>query len=170
MHIFLQGPKRIGKSTVISKTLELLAAVAPLSLGGFFTWNGGKGDPRVYMRPAPCGEGEGAVLASYDAALGRMVGEPDAFERDGVRILSSSANADLIIMDELGFLESGARLFQQAVFDILEGDAPVLGVLRLGEVAWHERVKLNARVTLVDVSEANRDGLPRELAAMIRRG
>jgi len=52
VHVFLQGPKNIGKSTVILKTLDLLRMRKPVTIGGFFTWKGGAGDPNIYMRPA----------------------------------------------------------------------------------------------------------------------
>ena len=173
MHIFLQGPKRIGKSTVIRRTLDILMDEAPLELGGFFTWNGGKDDPHVYMRPASAlSEGEIIRLASFNAINGGLKADVDAFEVDGVRILRDSKRADmnLIIMDELGFLEKDAPLFRQAALDVLDEDIPVLGVLRLGGVEWHEAIKRNPRVTLYDVDEKNRDNLPRVLAGVLKNG
>ena len=170
MHIFLQGPKRIGKSTVITTTLGILTAEAPLRLGGFFTWNGGKDDPYVYMRPARAGaEMEPYLLASYDAANGGFAIDLHAFEQDGVRILNSREGAELIIMDELGFLERDAAEFRKTVLDILNEDTTVLGVLRLGNVPWHDDIKRNPMVKIYDVDEKNRDGLPRELAGVLRR-
>lgn len=169
MHIFLQGPKRTGKSTVIRKTLEILEAEMPLRLGGFFTWNGGEEDPHVYMRPARAGGADGSCrLASYDSVKGGFEVSNDAFERYGTRILGERAGAGLIIMDELGFLESDARAFIQAVSDVLDGDIPVLGVLRLGDVEWHKEIKRNPMVTLYDINIENRDDMPQELAVLLK--
>jgi len=168
----LQGPKNIGKSTVILETLGLLSAAAPppLSLGGFFTWNNGKADPRVYMRPAGAKGGCGAILlARWDFEAGRLACDIRGFEEDGVRILESSKGADLIIMDELGFLESSADKFKRAVFDALAGEAPVLGALRLGDVPWHRDIKRSPGVALFDVSEENRNALPQELARLLAK-
>ena len=202
MHIFLQGPKNIGKSTVIRKTLDILSAEAHVKIGGFFTWNGGRGDPHVYiqkaalfrpqtvpmppahydpqtdpMPPAHCAPQtapmppahvsgvERFCIADYDERLGRLVSHPDAFEQHGVRFLRDNSAAGLIIMDELGFLESGANEFMRAVIDTVLGTIPVFGVLRLGDVPWHDEIKKNPLVRLVDVNEQNRDILPRELAA-----
>ena len=167
MHIFLQGPKKIGKSTIIRKMLEILTADTNIKPGGFFTWNGGEADPHVYMRPACTGtENKTLRLASYDPESG-LISDNQVFERDGVEILTGSKGANLIIMDELGFLESKAPLFRKAVLDILAGDIPVLGVLRLGGVPWHNDIKSNPQVTVIDVNENNRDELPRELAEKI---
>jgi len=184
MHVFLQGPRNEGKSTVIRKILEMLSALRPLSLGGFFTWNGGRGDPHVYMRPAVTvcredgklaldsllGPGEQDILlASWDEGKGGLSCDIAAFERDGARLLADEPGAEMIIMDELGFLESNASLFKRAVLDTLDRGTPVLGVLRLGDVPWHVDIKRNPLVSLYDVTMDNRDRLPGELAEYLLR-
>ena len=168
MHIFLQGHRGVGKSTVIQKTLDILAVQAPLALGGFFTWNDGRDDPHIYIRSAQSGrEGEIHCLASWDMEKRVFSCDVKAFEQAAVHLLNNFKGAELIIMDELGFLESKAPNFRQSVLDTISGDIPVLGVLRLGDVPWHAEIKRNPRVTLYDVNEENRDTLPRELAAAL---
>jgi hypothetical protein len=66
-------------------------------------------------------------------------------------------------------LESDAVLFKEAVMNTIAGSTPVFGVLRLGDVPWHEAVKCNRRVTLIDVNVMNRDSLPQELALSITK-
>ena len=169
MHIFLQGPKRIGKSTVIRRTLEIMLADMPLRLGGFFTWNGGRDDPYVYIRPAcDSGKEERYRIASYDFVKGGLTANIAAFELEGVQLLRERTDADLIIMDELGFLESDAPAFKQAVLDVLDECVPVFGVLRLGDVEWHKEIKRNPSVALYDINFDNRDDLPQELAEALK--
>jgi len=164
MHVFLQGPRNIGKSMVILRALELLAMRKPLALGGFFTWKGGEGDPHVYMRAAGLnGDGEKFRLARWDPGAGRLVCDIRVFEEIGAGILSQREGADLIIMDELGRLESDAQVFKQAVLDTLAGGIPVLGTLRIGDIPWHASIKRNPRVALINVNEENRNALPYEL-------
>ena len=181
MHIFLQGPRNIGKSTVIRKTLEILTVRAPVGLGGFFTWKSGDNDPNVYMRPAEAGrEGEIFKLAGLNEQGRGMTPDILSFDRDGVRLLrerrprsetaDDNAGIQLIIMDELGYLEKDALEFRRAVLDTLAGETPVFGVLRMGDIAWHEQIKRNPKVTLYEVNIENRDELPRELAEIIQRG
>jgi len=154
---------------VIEKTLELLMEQKPIGLGGFFTWNGGKDDPHVYMRPASQSRrGEVYRLASWNTNSRGLRSDISAFEVDGVRVLGDTAGAELIIMDELGFLEKDAPAFRQAVLDTLGCGIPVLGVLRRGDVPWHEDIKANPAVRIIDVDEKNRDTLPRELADTLR--
>ena len=182
MHIFLQGDRGIGKSTVIRRTLEILADQPGFTLGGFFTWNGGPDDPNIYMRAARTGAsvkdtagsaglsdgaaGESVIhrVAAYDALTHRMVCDTQVFETVGAQILHDSTGADLIIMDELGYLESSAENFKKAVMDTLAGPTPVFGVLRLGGVPWHESIKNDPRVTIYDVNEETRGMLPQVLS------
>ena len=169
LHYFLQGKRGVGKSTVIRKTLEIIMVDHAPILGGFFTWNGGMDDPNVYMRPARQEtSGESYRLASWDSGSRRMTCETSVFDREGARLLSETRGSDLIIMDELGYLESAAAAFRQAVMDRLAGSTPVFGVLLLGDVPWHDGIKSDPRVRLIDVDELNRDTLPQELAAMLR--
>ena len=169
MHVFLQGARKIGKSTVIRKTLEIIAHDKPIMLGGFYTWNGGRDDPNVYMRSAQGADSEGAaIVAEWNRDSGRMDSVANAFEHEGVRLLRALSAADLIIMDELGYLESKSPGFVQAVLDVIDGDIPVFGVLRLGDVPWHADIKSNTNVKIYDVNEKNRDDLPRELAESLK--
>lgn len=165
MHTFLLGPKNIGKSSVIRRMLDMLLDQGPFALGGFITWREGTHDPRIYMRPAQPGrEREIYLLASYDAPSGGMHCVPQVFDEAGTRLLAESAGADIILMDELGFLESRSPVFQQAVCSTLAGNTPVIGVMRSGNIPWHEEIKASPRVRLCQVSQENRDTLPQELA------
>ena len=168
MHFFLQGERRVGKSTVIKKTLDILGEKGSFLLGGFFTWNGGKDDPHVYMKKAATGStGEALRLASWDEGKGRLTCDITVFERFGADLLGDIGEARLIIMDELGYLESGAVRFRKAVLDAVAGSVPILGVMRLGDVPWHEEIKSDPSVSIFDVNEENRDGLPAVLAKLL---
>ena len=168
MHIFLQGPRNIGKSTVISKTLEILTAHKQLILGGFFTWHGGNNDPNIYMRPAgKDGGSEVYHIAGLGKGTGGMVSNIEVFESEGVRLIQNGKNSDLIIMDELGYLEGGAPGFRQAILDAIGGDSPILGVMRLGDIPWHHEIKRRHGVTLYGVNEENRDSLPQKLSDIL---
>jgi len=168
MHIFLQGPRGIGKSTVITKTLAILTSRYPLVTSGFYTWNGGRDDPHVYIKSARPDAEDGAIrVASWNDAGGGMKSEPGVFDHYGVAMLDADG-ANLVIMDELGFLESQAHVFKRTVIDTLAGSVPVFGVLRLGDVPWHEDIKRDPKVALFDVDVMSRDSLPQILAERIR--
>jgi len=169
LHIFLQGMLNVGKSTVIRKTLEILTACGPLKIGGFNTWRSGALDSNIYIRPAmPGREDEKYHLASYRADSHNIDCDPLAFDQTGVRLLEENPYADLIIMDELGFLERYSSVFQQTVLKALDRDIPVIGVLRKKDIPWHEPIKTHPLVSIREVTMENRDTLPQELADRLR--
>lgn len=167
MHIFLTGPRRVGKSTVIQKTISLLQEEGELCLGGFLTYWGVEGDPHLYITAADPGRRQApARLADYQN--GGLIRHAEAFEQQGVELLRLVERLQLICMDELGFLEADSPLFQQQVYCLLDGDTPVLGVLRAGDIPWHEPIKAHPRVRLCEVNLENREQLPVQLAALLR--
>ena len=73
-------------------------------------------------------------------------------------------SADLLLMDELGFLERDALLFQREVIASLDGRTPVLGVLRDMEIPWHAPILAHPLVKTLRIDEKNRDALPERIA------
>ena len=93
--------------------------------------------------------------------------DPLIFEQLGVRLLTECPGADLIIMDELGYLERNSFTFQQVVLDTLARDIPVIGTMRKGDIPWHESIKYDSRISILEVTLENRDTLPCEIASML---
>ena len=148
-HLFLTGPKSVGKSTLIRGLL----AEESGPLGGFFTV---KHDGGVYLLPAGnerlftpenllfyCGHG----------------GDPARFDDLGCAALADTAGCRLLVMDELGPHEAEAARFQAAVFRVLDGDIPIIGVLQQAESEFLDRIARHPRVTVLTVSAENRDTL-----------
>ena len=151
MHIFLTGPLQSGKSTAIAHYL----VGRPEAPGGFRTrWDRAGGHlalELLEMEP----HGVRADRAAFDAA--------------GERLLSAPAGRrSLLLMDELGCLERCSPVFQRAVFTLLDGPAPVLGVLRRHEKSpfWGP-VSRRADVRLLPLTVENRAEIPAELAHLL---
>ena len=152
-HLFLTGRKGVGKSTLIR---GLLAAESG-PLGGFFTvkYQGG-----VYLLPAA---GEGAFTPENLLFYCGHGGDPRRFDDLGCAALADTAGCGLLVMDELGPHEAEAVRFQAAVFRALEGDIPILGVLQQAQSQFLERIARHPRVTVLTVTEENRNTLAAEL-------
>ena len=158
-HLFLTGPKHIGKSTVIDK---LMASVS-LTVGGFRTVHI---DTILHdrfsvhmLRPDEKPAEENLLF---------ICGEPSAetatrFDTLGCAALAQSVNAELILMDELGFLEAEAYRFQNAVLSALDGDIPILGVLQRTDSPFLRQVAAHKNATVIEVTLENRDTLPQIL-------
>ena len=164
MHIFLTGAPGAGKSTVIDATVAALGVTA----GGFRSYFGADRahvQRALYLCPAnqaPAFD-EAHTVARFSAEGARPL--PRRFDALGDACLGSlPPDAQLIVMDECGYLEAKARRFQRLVLDRLDGALPVLGVVRLGLADWTDRIARHPRVRLVDVTRSNRDRLPADLA------
>ena len=159
-HLFLTGPKQVGKSTVLRALLDGRDA----RIGGFRTQRVGVPEGAdIYMLP-PMGEPvflEENIL--FRRRRGQTIGDDSAFDRLGDFLLASLPGADLILMDELGPNEATAFGFQRAVEQALDGDAPVYGILQMADSAFLDRIAARDDVRVVTVTEENRDALPRQL-------
>ena len=156
-HIFYTGPRGVGKSTVLQKHLAHVNGVC----AGFRTVK------------VPCGEGFTVhMLPLNNTEL--PAEENFLFHRDNKRkytenavrfntigcpMLADIEGAELVVMDELGSAESEAKAFQARIFELLDGDIPVLGVLQEVESEFQKKVAAHPNVQLIYVTAENRDNL-----------
>lgn len=152
-HLFLTGPKGVGKSTLIHGLL----AEEPGPLGGFFTVKHKGG---IYLLPAA--QERAFTPESFLFRCGHG-GDPARFDDLGCAALADTAGCRLLVMDELGPHEAAARQFQASVFRALDGDIPIIGVLQQAESEFLHRIAHHPRVTVLTVSVENRDALAAEL-------
>ncbi len=166
MHIFLTGAKRIGKSTLLN---EILAAFTG-QLGGFRTVRVNTYLPDQYtvhlIQPNGCQKATEENLlfvcgkSNADTAL--------RFQLLGCRALKESADADLLVMDELGPHEAEASAFQNAVWSAVEGDVPILGVLQKADSDLLKKIAKHPKVLLLEVTEENRNDLAKQIPEWIK--
>ena len=148
-HLFLTGAKGVGKSTLIRGLL----AEESGPLGGFFTVKHAGG---VYLLPAA--QERAFTPENFLFRCGHG-GDPARFDALGCAALADSAGCRLLVMDELGPHEAEAKQFQAAVFRTLDGDIPIIGVLQQAESEFLDRIARHPRVTVLTVSEENRNTL-----------
>ena len=152
-HLFLTGPKGVGKSTLIRGLL----AEESGPLGGFFTV---KHEGGIYLLPAA---GERAFTPENFLFRCGHGGDPARFDDLGCAALADTAGCRLLVMDELGPHEEAALRFQAAVFRTLDGSTPILGVLQQAQSQFLDRIARHPRVTVLTVTEENRNTLAAEL-------
>ena len=172
MHVFLTGDIQVGKSTL---TKKVLSALGDVRLGGFRTVTV---DDRpdafgsLYLVPAAvenpaCGD-DNRVGIRRGRGRGTE-GFPEVFDRAGTEVLSDAEDCDLILMDEIGKLESESPAFLGHIEALLDGGVPILGVLRKeGETPQQMLVRSHPKVRLIEVTEQNRDALASEIAALLK--
>lgn len=159
MNIFLTGEKQAGKSTVIKKALRGINC----RLSGFYTVREKElmGDWSVHVLKAGSDETPSKEnLLFYPTRDNKKVYR---FDTLAVDTMADAGNANLVIMDEIGFGEDSAEAFQKRVREILDSEIPVLGVLQknngrhpyrfAGEIASRPDVKV------IEVNVSSRDSL-----------
>ncbi len=157
MHIFLTGEPHIGKSTIIQKVLAELRILP----GGFLTFSGNDaqdGSSDVYIQAAGAKETELSPANRIGCRYGNGVYQsfPEIFDTLGVTLLSQTG-FPLILMDELGFMENKACLFQNKVLSVLDQKIPVLGVIKRKPLPFLDSVRNHPQVSLLEITKQNRD-------------
>ncbi len=154
-HVFLTGPKKIGKSTLIRTVLKHFSG----NIGGFCTIKTDrylKDKNTVHLFPI------GQPMIPSEKNLLFLCGSSDIdsdlrFDRLGSQALQTSKDCSLILMDELGPHEAGAKHFHQTVLDTLNGPVPVLGVLQKPTDPFWSDITNRSDVRVIEISEDNRD-------------
>ncbi len=172
-HLFLTGKIQIGKSTLLRRWLSQIHA----DVGGFFTKKAPERDGHVYVHMLHAG-GEDSFCDDnilFDSRFRDIAEATRHFDEIGCRLLAASADADLIIMDEIGRMERDAHAFQQAVMETLDLGTPVLGVLREDQLrammfpeecpkeTFALEIAMRSDVEVIEITQSNRDELARSL-------
>lgn len=166
-HILICGRRRSGKSTLI----ERLAKELKGPVGGFRTRMFDENDKGFFPIH---------IYAPGDMSLERRaenhIGDCNGREREinistfdlrGVELLSGAER--LLIMDELGFMETGSPGFCSKVLEHLDGDGHVLAAVKSDmDTDFLIKVRSHPKAELYMISEENRDELYEKLLPIIR--
>lgn len=167
-NIFLTGPLEVGKSTLLRKVVRELG----WRTGGFQTRPvfDTQGVCGFSMEPFEAGRGAPSVLMARRTDRG-FDALPITFDGLGCSLLGKAleGGADLIVMDEIGFFESRAYRFHDAVMACLDSPVPVLGVLKKSEASLPRKIRCRPDVRVVEVSRENREVLLPDLVKLIRK-
>ena len=167
-HILICGEVGIGKSTLIARLLEHSSR----PLYGFITK---KLDPDengfhpIYIHPA----GIKTRVWDQDNMIGTCDRRThninlDVFNTLGVAYLQAKPDG-IIVMDELGFMESKAEAFVESVFAALDGEIPVIAAVKARfDVPFLNKVRSHPNTKLFMITTENRDALFSELLPMIQ--
>lgn len=173
MHIFLTGDMQVGKSTIIKKTL---AALKLRDIGGFRSVSVPDlpdGAMSVYL--IPVGEKDPVVndwnRVGIRKGCGRGIGKfPEAFERAGVQALKGAEGMPLILMDEVGRMESAAARFSERILALLDGSTPILGVVqKIADTPLTNAIRQHPNVRVLTVTKENREKLAEEVLRLVSK-
>lgn len=157
-HILITGAKSAGKSTLV----ERLLAHWEKPVYGFVTRSTGRderGFHSIYIHPAAGPRHTGEENHIGDCCYGSRTTHPEVFTRLGVQFLRHGTDG-ILVMDELGFMETGSAEFCREVLGCFDGDTPVLAVCKdKPGVAFLEQVRSHPKAQLYTLTPENREEL-----------
>ena len=167
-NVFVTGNVGVGKSTLLRRIIDKSAPYQHIY--GFCTEklspDGKHGDTgKVYIYPA-----SGKCIMQEPYCFADMLGRQnfdlhaEVFDTIGIDLLSDIPCGSIVLMDELGFLESSSPKFCGKVLEILNGDYLVLGAVKPRNIAFLDAVREHPKTALYEVTEQNRDSLFSEIA------
>jgi len=166
--LLLTGRPGSGKTTLLQRAAERLA---DRRIAGFYT-------AELRGRHGR----EGFELCTFDGHRARMahvgfpkthrVGrygvDPGALEAFVGAALAADAGAQAYLVDEIGKMECLSSRFVGAMEALLGSGAPVVATVAQRGAGFIAEVKRRADAEIREVTPANRDALPEEVAAWVR--
>lgn len=170
MHpILIVGQRGVGKTTLIRRLLS----DTPRPIRGFCTKNRPEqpGSHSTYLHSAwvPLE----ARTYTPENRVGfwdgqRMQAFPLVFDTLGTACLTGAPPEALLVMDELGFLESQATQFTQAVLDALDGSAQVLAAVKnRPDVPFLQAVLSHPQARVFRLTPENRQTVFRQIQELL---
>lgn len=148
--------------------MNLLGWAGP---GGFHTHWGGAGRGAQILYFETWGGEQHPMAHRVAAAPGALPYELDRanFTRLAVDSLADAASGRPVVLDELGLIELDAAGFPEAVARLFRSPAPVLAVIQRRALdRWLEVIGRDRVARVLELEPANRDALPRQIAALFR--
>ena len=171
IHLALCGERGTGKSTCIRRVIEELRP----DIYGFITKSipgSEEGFHDIFIHPASQPESERVrerrnQIGSCNKVIHRV--NTDVFETIGVQLLSTagptdaagaqySGNNEIMVMDELGFMENEAATFQKCVMERFNGDIPVIAAIK--PIVWSSfinNIRCHDKVEVIPLYERTRE-------------
>jgi len=164
----LTGRPGCGKTTLIRRLVEGLGVPA----GGFYTEEIRRGSRREGFALVTL-DGRTATLASVHSPSRHRVSkygvDLESIDEVGVPAIErATAEAALVVIDEIGKMELFSNRFRQAVLSALESGKPILGSIMLAPHPWADAIKARPEVEVILLTEVNRSQVQTDLLARLR--
>lgn len=170
MHALIVGERGVGKSTLIRRVLKEVN----MPLFGFETKkesglaDAEKGEP-VYIYEV------GKPHVQTEENLIGYCGKKDreqfrrTFERFVPKLRQQIPEGSIILLDELGIMESEAEDFCGAVLSLLDGEVPVIAAVKPKDTAFLQAVRSHRKCKCFYITPENREARFEEVLAFMEK-
>jgi len=168
-NILLTGEPGIGKTTIIQAVLAEL----PTRAAGFFTHEIKAGKKRVGFELVTL-DGQKATLAHQNSKSSYKVAnygvDVSVMDKIAAAVLEDAlkAPAPLIVIDEIGKMESFSKKFRDLTIACLDSKIPVLGTIQNFAHPIIETVMNRPDVVIITVTRENREMLVPKLVELLK--
>ena len=167
MKLFITGPPGCGKTTLIRRVIERLGD--DVRLRGFITEEVLKGGSRDGFQGRTF-DGETFTLADRSTETDLRVGPYhvtlSGLDSIGLAALAPLADTQLVVLDEVGKMESFSPAFRAKVEELIAGPVPLLATVAGHGVGFVKKVRHDRRITLLRMRRRARAGV---LGDVLRR-
>lgn len=170
-NLLVTGPPGSGKTTVVRRTVELLRDRGVPTVG-FYTEEVREHGSRVGFDLVTVPDGDRVPLArtwrDSEVTVGRYGVDVGAVRDRGLPALDAPEDAAVVVIDEIAPMETACPGFVETVAGLLDGEDDVLATIHARAGGATARIRDRDDVTLVDLSDVDRDALPNHLADRLR--
>jgi len=154
--ILLTGVPGSGKTTALKQVISQLN----IKVGGFYTEEIRDLGKRVGFKIVPL-NGQERILAHVQIKgpprIGKYGVDVEVVDEVAVQsLLRAQAEAELILLDEIGPMEILSKTFCRVVMDLLEAEKHIIGSIVQRSVPFADAVKAHPEVEILELRSDNR--------------
>lgn len=167
-NIFLTGEVQIGKSTALKKIMKMLN----LEYGGYLGHSlySGKYNTIKLIEVKSLYNNNIYRLAKIDKVRNSIEVYRNSFEEKlAVDLKKSLKEREVIILDEIGRFEENFNEFKKSVYEVLDSEKLVLGVLKKYDGQFINSIRNRADTLVFEVNYDNRDIIPMKVMDNIKQ-
>jgi nucleoside-triphosphatase len=154
-NLVVAGKPGVGKTTLVKE----LAWPHRAEVGGFYTEELVEDGARLGFRLRTFSDGEGLLASkrlSGPPRVGKYGVDLSVLDRLAVPALKKArAEKSLVVIDEIGSMETLSSAFRAEVLECFSGPKPVLATIRWGAQPFTDEVKALPGTELVELTRAN---------------
>jgi nucleoside-triphosphatase len=165
--LLLEGRPGAGKTTAVARVVELVRANGG-SVTGFLSRELREGGERVGFTLETL-DGRRGMLAHVNVRgprVGRYGVALDDLER--LAIPAMDADADAVVVDELGKMELASAAFRDAVIALFERPVAVVATVHAHRHPFTDELKRRPSIEVLRLTRSNRNELPSAIASRLR--